>query len=168
MKWLLLILFLLIVLNLTHLFYFNIYTHSLPTGIYMRVKGIPKIGEYASTCLTPKIAKYGISRGYLEEGNCNSGAVHVLKIIKGLQGDHFFVKNGLLFLNGHSYRIMENDSYGRKLKIFYKSKEEIIDKNHYMLLSDFVQNSWDSRYFGPVTIQFLLKPLWIFENDHLE
>jgi len=34
----------------------------------------------------------------------------------------------------------------------------------YILLSDFAKNSWDSRYWGPVGIQFLLKPLWLFEK----
>jgi type IV secretory pathway protease TraF len=74
------------------------------------------------------------------------------------------VKNGFLELNGYSYSIMGKDSSGRSLKIFYEQKEDVIGKEKYILLSDFAKNSWDSRYWGPVSIQFLLKPLWLFEN----
>jgi conjugative transfer signal peptidase TraF len=164
MKWLLLVIFGFIILNFTHIIYFNIFTHSLPYGIYMRIKGIPQRGDYAASCLTQEIAQYGIARHYLARGNCGTGTVRVLKMIKGIPGDHFDVQNGFLELNGHSYHIMNKDSAGRELLIFYKQKEGILDKGKYILLSDFVQNSWDSRYWGPMTMEFLLKPLWILDN----
>lgn len=162
--WLLLILSGLIILNFTHFIYFNIFTHSLPYGIYTKIDGVPKKGDYAASCLTQEIALYGIARRYLFSGNCTTGTVPVLKIIKGLPGDHFMVKNGFLELDGHSYRIMDKDSSGRRLKDFYKRREGVLNKGEFILLSDFSKNSWDSRYFGPVSIEFLLRPLWIFEN----
>ena len=162
--WLLLILSGLIILNFTHIVYFNIFTHSLPHGIYMKINGTPQRGDYAASCLTQEIARYGIDRRYLAQGNCDTGTVRVLKMIKGLPGDYFVVKNGFLELNGYSYFIMDKDSSGRTLRSFYKQREGVLDKGKYILLSDFVKNSWDSRYWGPVSIQFLLKPLWIFEN----
>ena len=100
MKYLLLILSVLIILNITHLLYFNIFTHSLPYGIYIKVKGLPRAGDYAATCLTPELARYGMARGYLAPGNCDTGTVLVLKMIKGLPGDHFVLKNNCLGLNG--------------------------------------------------------------------
>jgi conjugative transfer signal peptidase TraF len=154
----------LIVLNYTHTVYFNLLTHSLPYGIYVRIEGTPKRGDYAASCLTPAIAHYGIERRYLARGNCYTGGVPVLKMIQGIPGDGFEVKDGFLRLNGHLYPIMSKDSSGRALKVFYKEREGIVDSGHYILLSDFVKNSWDSRYWGPVSIEFLLKPLWIFEN----
>jgi conjugative transfer signal peptidase TraF len=163
-QWLLLIFFGLLVLNLTHIFYFNIFTHSVPSGIYMKMKGDPQRGSFAASCLTSEIAKYGIARSYLAQGECDTGTVLVLKMIEGLPGDHFLVKNKFLEINGYSYHIMDYDSSGRKLKAFYGPKEGILEKGKYLLLSDFVKNSWDSRYWGPVSIQFLLKPLWIFEQ----
>lgn len=158
----------LILLNFTHIIYFNIFTHSLPYGIYVKIQGVPQRNDYAASCLTHEIAQYGIDRRYLAQGNCDTGTVLVLKKIKGLPGEHFDVKNGFLGLNGYSYPIMDKDSSGRTLKFFYKQKEGTINKGKYFLLSDFVKNSWDSRYWGPVSIQFLLRPLWIFENvQHL-
>lgn len=153
-----------IILNLTHAVYFNIFTHSLPFGIYMKIQGPPQRGDYAATCLTHEIARFGINRDYLAQGQCDTGTVMVLKMIKGVPGDRFAVKNGFLELNGQSYRIMDRDSNGRPLRIFYQQKEGVLDKEKYFLLSDFVQNSWDSRYWGPVGIQFLLKPLWIIAS----
>ena len=165
MKWLLLILIILVTVNFTHSIYFNIFTHSLPYGIYIRVKGIPQKGEYAASCLTEEIARYGISRGYLAKGNCDTGSVLVLKTIEGLPGDHFIVENGVLKINRKKYLIKDKDSIGRDLKVFYQQKEGVLNKDEYILVSDFAQNSWDSRYWGPVAVRFLLKPLWIFESE---
>ena len=161
---LLLLLLGLIILNSYHIFYFNIFTHSLPFGIYRRIEGIPQRGDFAATCLTRQIAQYGIERGYLESGNCPTGGVPVLKKIYGIPGDHYLVKNGFLELNGNSYPIMDHDSSGRQLKVFYKQTQGVLDKGRYILLSDFVPSSWDSRYWGAVSVQFLLKPFWIFEQ----
>jgi conjugative transfer signal peptidase TraF len=151
-------------ISFSKLFYFNIFTHSLPQGIYLKIKGTPQRNDYAASCLTQEIVRYGIDRRYLTQGRCDTGTVLVLKLIKGLPGDHFIVKNRFLELNGYLYPIMNKDSSGRTLKVFYKQKEGELEKGKYILLSDFVKNSWDSRYWGPVGIQFLLKPLWIFEN----
>jgi conjugative transfer signal peptidase TraF len=159
-----LILFGLIILNFAHFIYFNIFTHSLPYGIYIKKNGVPQRGDFAASCLTAEIARYGITRGYLAQGNCDTGTVLVLKMIKGLPGDHFAVNNRFFAINGYSYHIMDQDSSRRTLSIFYKEKEGVLDREKYILLSDFAKNSWDSRYWGPVNIQFLLKPLWIFEQ----
>jgi conjugative transfer signal peptidase TraF len=164
MYWLFLVLLGLIILSFTHIFYFNFFTNSLPNGIYMRINGTPQRGSYASSCLTQEVARYGIVRGYLAQGTCGTGTVRVLKIIKGLPGDHFAMKNGFLELNGNFYSIMNKDSSGRTLRTFYRQNEGILGKDQYILISNFVKNSWDSRYWGPVTIEFLLKPLWILEN----
>ena len=160
MKWLLLIISTLIFFYVTPIVYFNFITHSLPNGIYLRVSGVPKRGDYAATCLTPQIAQYGIVRGYLMRGSCVSGTVGILKIIKGVPGDYYSIIKGSLLLNGKLYGVMDRDSSGRALKEFYNTKG-VIGRDKYFLLSDFVKNSWDSRYWGPVSIQFLLRPLWV-------
>jgi conjugative transfer signal peptidase TraF len=154
----------LIIFNLSHDLYFNIVTHSLPYGIYMRINGVPERGDFAASCLTAEIARYGIDRRYLAPGNCPTGSVMVLKMIKGVPGDHYLLKDGFLELNGRQYPIKPKDSSGRPLKIFYKQKEGILGKGQYILLSNFVSNSWDSRFWGPVGIQFLLKSYWIFDH----
>ena len=168
MKWIWgIIVVLLVVLNYTHLLYLNIFTHSLPHGIYMRTGGAPKIGDYAVTCLTPEIARYGMERGYLAQGLCETGSVPVLKIIKGMPGDKFMIKNGYFELHGIEYPLMARDSSGRPLKPFYAASGGVLDKDKYLLISTFAKNSWDGRYWGPVTIKYLVKPLWIFDHEKI-
>ena len=58
---------LLLIVNYTHLLFFNIFTHSLPYGIYIRKAGEPHRGDYAVSCLTKEAAAYGIKRGYLAQ-----------------------------------------------------------------------------------------------------
>ena len=165
MRWiLLLIMGFLICLNYSHLFYLNIFTHSLPQGIYIRSSGVPKVGDYAVSCLTPEIAQYGIKRGYLATGNCDTGTVPVVKVIHGIPGDYFLIKNGLLEIHGIKYPILDHDSQGRPLKVFYKSNKIVLGEDKYLLLSNYVTNSWDARYWGSVTIKFLVKPFWIFDH----
>lgn len=154
----------LIVLNFFPILYLNIFTHSLPYGVYIKVSGTPRAGDFAASCLTRQIAKYGLERHYLLTGSCGTGTVKVLKKIKGVPGDHFSLKDGFLQLNGDLYGIMDRDSMGRPLRRFYGPKEGIIAKGTYILLSDFTPNSWDSRYWGPVGIQFILRPFWLFEH----
>ena len=155
----------LVIVNTTHLFYFNFYTHSLPNGIYIRKGGEPHIGDYAVSCLTPKVASYGIDRGYLIKGGCETGSIPVLKIIKGMPGDKYSSKIGQLEINGVVYSSMATDSKGRPLEWLYSSKEGILGKDQYLLISTHVGNSWDSRYWGPVPVKYIVQPLWIYEND---
>ncbi|MBF0511640.1 MAG: S26 family signal peptidase [Candidatus Omnitrophica bacterium] len=130
----------------------------------MKVDERPHRDAYAAACLPAEIAQYGMARGYLEPGNCSTGTVLVLKQVKGMPGDHYVLQHGFLELNGRLYRIMSKDSLKRPLRIFYNQREGIINKNRYFLLSDFKDNSWDSRYWGEVGVQFLLKPVWLFED----
>jgi conjugative transfer signal peptidase TraF len=163
--WIMAILAIVVFLNFYPLVFFNIYTHSLPYGIYIKTSGDPERGSYAATCLTPEIAQYGIERGYLAHGRqCTSGTVMVLKVIEGLPGDHYSVENGFFEINGVSYNVLPKDSQGRPLRAFYGQNQGVVEKGKYILLSNFIKNSWDSRYWGPVGIQFLVKPLWIFDH----
>jgi len=156
---------LLVFINCNHFLFFNFFTHSLPHGIYLRTGGAPKIGDYAVSCLTPEIARYGIERGYLVPGNCKTGSVPVLKIIKGMPGDNFMIKNGYFALNGIEYPIADHDSTGRPLKAFYAGSGGVLEENKYLLISTFVKNSWDGRYWGGVAIKYIVKPLWIFDHE---
>ena len=158
------IVLILIIINTTHVFYCNFYTHSLPNGIYIRNWRQPHIGDYAVSCLTPRVASYGIDRGWLIKGNCGTGSYPVLKIIRGIPGDKYSSKIGQLEINGVIYSSMTRDSKGRVLEWLYDTKEGVLGKDQYLLISTHVKNSWDSRYWGPVPVQYIVQPLWIYEN----
>ena len=74
------------------------------------------------------------------------------------------IKDGLLDVDRIKYPVFDHDSQGRPLKTFYKSNKIVLGQDQYLLLSNYVTNSWDGRYWGPVTIKFLVKPFWIFDH----
>ena len=149
-----------LILN-TRILYFNIISHSLPPGIYIKTNAPPKIGEYAASCLTQEIADYGLSHRYLMQGGCSTGIVPVMKIIKGVPGSWYSNKDGVFKIKPaqQEYLLKSVDSKNRPLKIFYSASSSFVNKGNYLLLSTYVPNSWDSRYWGPVPINFVLEPL---------
>lgn len=150
-----------LILN-TKVLYFNIFTYSLPSGIYLKVNKSPAIGEYAASCLTQEIANYGLARGYLGKGDCSTGIAPVMKIIEGLPDSWYVNKNREFRVEVNTqqqYILRSLDSQNRPLKIFYNSNSGTAKMGNYVLLSDHVPNSWDSRYWGPVPISFILEPL---------
>ena len=140
--------------------FLNIFTKSLPQGIYLRKDGGFKKNEYALTCLNQDVAAFGLERGYLQRGDCKTGIIPVGKIIKGVPGDTYFVDNKSLSINGENFAIEAKDSSGRPLKRFFPDGKNVLKQGEYLLLSDYVHDSWDSRYWGPVPVESLLKP-WV-------
>jgi len=146
--------------------YFNLYSDSLPYGLYIRTKENPDRGSYVAACLTKEIAKVGLERGYLPKGRCDTGIRPVLKKVVGVDGDTITIIKQSIFVNGKivsDSTILKNDSAGRPLKRFYADKTYLyLRKNDYWLMSNYRPNSWDSRYWGIVDIEFVLKPLWVW------
>jgi type IV secretory pathway protease TraF len=59
-----------------------------PAGIYRIVSGVSvKHGELVGAGLPASIAQEGLARGYLQQGDCPSGAEPVAKIVGALPGD---------------------------------------------------------------------------------
>jgi conjugative transfer signal peptidase TraF len=144
--------------------YFNLHSSSLPTGFYQRLDQVAEKGMYAATCLTPEIARYGLDRGYLLKGSCTTGIQPVMKKIYALDGDTVVMNSDKIIINGersNDLEILERDSRGREVKRFFSGICRL-DKNEYWLMSDYKVNSWDSRYWGPVKIEFVLKPVLTF------
>lgn len=146
--------------------YFNLYSDSLPYGIYLRTNETPGRGSYVAACLTEAIAKIGLQRGYLPKGRCDTGIRPVLKKVVGVEGDTITVVDQSVFINGKIVSdsvILKNDSAGRPLQRFYADKTYLyLKRNDYWLMSNYKPNSWDSRYWGIVDVEFALKPLWVW------
>ena len=69
-------------------------------------------------------------------------------------------------------KILDKDLKINKIKVIDDVFQSVLgtyylvtDNGEYILLSDFAKNSWDSRYWGPVGVEFLVKPLWIFDHE---
>lgn len=142
--------------------YFNVLSSSMPRGIYKRVEEEPRTGSIAATCLTEELARYGLERGYLTKGRCPTGIQPVLKKIFAGYKDTVAIHNYTVTVNGRElsgFEILETDSQGRDVELFYAG-EQHLKKDEYWLMSDHKRNSWDSRYWGPVSTIYTLEPVW--------
>src|SRR5713101_5732679 len=71
-----------------------------PAGIYRVVTGVPVVrGALVAACLPAAIARTGLTRGYLREGDCPAGAEPVAKVIGAVAGDVVEVEQGWVAVN---------------------------------------------------------------------
>ena len=138
-------------------------TGSMLKGIYQiqHNKEIQR-GDLVSACLPTTLAKYAHSRGYLANGSCSNGYVPVIKQILAIPHDRVVMDTNGIKVNGKHFNYKEEkvDHLGRQLN------PQKINKNinGYILIGTNSNNSWDSRYFGEVSRQYIinvLKPIWI-------
>jgi len=72
-----------------------------PAGIYRIVRGVSvQHGELVAACLPISIGQEGLARGYLQQGDCPSGAEPVAKIVGALPGDILEVQSGWVSVDG--------------------------------------------------------------------
>jgi conjugative transfer signal peptidase TraF len=90
-----------------------------PAGIYRLIKGVPLArGELVAVCVPAAIARTGLTRGYVREGDCPAGAEPLAKIIGAVAGDvvelqpDWVAVNGVKFWNSQT---AARDSAGRPL-----------------------------------------------------
>ena len=139
----------------------NWYSDSIPYGIYMTVEETPKIGKLAATCLNEEIAQFGLERGYFVKGECETGIQAVVKPITAMEGDRVSVSPEGISINGQllpDYPIYKFDSQGRALVRITKD-QYILKGGEYWLMSNYKPNSFDSRYWGPVKIRYIIKSI---------
>lgn len=148
-------------------------TPSMPRGIYIKNyhSNITR-KTLALICLHEPYQSLGLQRGYLMHGqschgnNASSDAAPLLKSVLALPGDDVILQNDYIAVNGarYSYRTAQHDSAGRALASYPRgSYPHTIG---YWLIGTHAANSWDSRYWGPITptqVIAQLKPLWLWE-----
>jgi conjugative transfer signal peptidase TraF len=126
-----------------------------PAGIYRVVTGVPVVrGALVAACLPAAIARTGLTRGYLREGDCPAGAEPVAKVIGAVPGDVVEVEPGWVAVNAgtvaHS-RTAARDSAARPLD-HVASGVRRVAQGEVWLFGFNDPRSWDARYFGPVPL----------------
>jgi conjugative transfer signal peptidase TraF len=136
-----------------------------PAGIYRLASGIPAYrGELVGACLPVSIAQEGIARGYLQQGDCPSGAEPVAKIVGALPGDVLDVQPGWVSVDGQVFAdsaAAAHDSIGRPLPHVPWGRRQVAPGEVWLFGFHNVR-SWDARYFGPVPlseVRAALKPV---------
>jgi conjugative transfer signal peptidase TraF len=146
----------------------NWYTASLPKGIYLKTAyNVIERGDFAATCLNQEQITFGKEREYLppfSSDDCDHGLYAVGKQVYGIPGDVVtLTESGEVVINGKALGLsrLSHDSKGRDMPALLQSHYALKDEE-YWLMSAYTPNSWDSRYWGPVSIAYQLEPIWIW------
>jgi conjugative transfer signal peptidase TraF len=128
---------------------------SVPVGFYRLAFGSPERGDFVLIRTPESVEKLAAERDYLPIG------VPLIKHVAALAGDDVCVVDRAITVNektGASQ--LQTDHAGRPLPRWNGCRK--LGRNEYFLLAD-APDSFDSRYFGPVTSAHVigrLVPLW--------
>ncbi len=126
-----------------------------PAGIYRLIKGVPLArGELVAVCVPAAIARSGLARGYLREGDCPAGAEPVAKVIGAVAGDVVKVEPGWVAVNSVTFpnsRMAARDSAERPLDHVAWGVRRVAPGEVWLFGFNDLR-SWDARYFGPVPL----------------
>ena len=140
-------------------------TESLPRGVYRTITEEPRRGSIVVVCLPLEAAELARERGYLGPGSCPGGVRGLGKIVLATGGDVVAHREKGIAVNQKpilSSRTLTLDSRQRALP-HYPWGEYVLGSREFWLFSPYRPNSYDSRYFGPVSashVVAVLRPVW--------
>jgi conjugative transfer signal peptidase TraF len=119
-------------------------TDSEPEGLYVRVDASPAVGRLIAFRAPQRAFPYADARmGYLRH-------VPILKQVAAVAGDVVCARAGALAINGRwRAPVLDHDRRGQLLPQWNGCRTLL--SGEFFVFSDRVQNSFDSRYYGPVT-----------------
>lgn len=145
---------------------FNLATDSLPYGLY-RIVPAGK-GNDLLVCPTGIAESVTVARGYRPKSlGCGDGYAPLLKPIAARAGDTVSISDRGISVNG---KLLPNtkqfpaDGHGRPLPVM-PHRTYTVESNTVWLVSTYNRYSFDSRYFGPVSLNGKVRyatPLWLF------
>jgi conjugative transfer signal peptidase TraF len=131
-------------------------TDSAPLGLY-RAAHPPRLerGELVVVCLPAQVAALGRERHYLRAGRCPDASEPLLKQVAAVPGDSVRLSANGLAVNGRSLpgtEVRTQDRAGRPLAAALLG-EARVGAGELWVLGLRPEVSWDSRYFGPVSVE---------------
>lgn len=130
---------------------------SAPLGLYLRVDDTAEIGDYVLVRTPPPVRDLAAERGYLP------ASVPMVKRIAADRGDLVCASGRTVSINGHiEIRRLEYDREGRPLP-FWLGCRHLANDETFLLMAD-VSDSFDGRYFGPISRTAIigkLVPIWL-------
>ncbi len=149
-------------------------TPSMPLGFWKESTAI-KRGSYVAACMPvdTEAARLALQREYVPAGWCSGGFAPLLKQIVALPGDTVTLTNEAVLINEAclpNSRTLSSDSSGRPLPSFPRGTYRVPQGEYWLFAVD-LQQSFDSRYFGPVpesSIVSSLVPVMTAESKRAE
>ncbi|NNE40794.1 MAG: S26 family signal peptidase [Marinicaulis sp.] len=134
---------------------------SAPIGFYaIDSRRNFSMGGFVAAQLPDDAEKLALERGYLPKNT------PILKTISAVHGDEICIQSNSVFINSEPVALIQNtDSVGRLMPVKTECYE--LKAREYFLLSTAIENSFDSRYIGPVVEDNILgvaTPLLIFSK----
>lgn len=129
---------------------------SMKEGIYINTYGILQRGDIVALCLTRHYQIYGLKRLYILKGRTCHGSEALVKKIIAIPGDHVILSGNTIVVNGvkYNFKTLYSDSLGRSLEVYPRGNYP--DTAGYWMIGTHAPNSWDSRYWGPVSKNLIL------------
>lgn len=125
---------------------------SLPVGVYITTTD--RGANLVEFCPAEPFASLAITRGYRDTGICRDGAAPLLKPVVASSGDMVELSAGGISVNGlllPNTAPLLKDSKGRPLKAWPFGRY-VVPPFTVWVASSYNPRSFDSRYFGPLSI----------------
>ena len=125
---------------------------SLPVGLYIRTTDAG--ANLVEFCPAEPFASLSIVRGYRESGSCSDGSAPLLKPFVASVGDVVELSVAGISVNGVLLRNtapLSKDTKGRDLQ-HWPFGRYVVAPGTVWVASTYHRRSFDSRYFGPVSI----------------
>jgi len=138
---------------------------SLPVGLYMTTSD--PTANLIEFCPGPTFGTLALQRGYRTAGSCKDGGAPLLKPVIAKAGDVVDVSATGLAVNELAVpntASMTADVKGRNLAA-WPSGRYVVPSTEMWVASSFNPRSFDSRYFGPISVTAIhgrLRPLITF------
>jgi conjugative transfer signal peptidase TraF len=141
------------------------HTFSYPVGLYWTTSKKPDKGDLVFACPPYNaVVKEAKLRGYLSFGHCRGEVEQVIKRIVAVRGDAVTITEQGVTVNGQqlSNSIPKKTDRGGRTLEPYSPDHFVVAPDEALLMSEYSDNSFDGRYFGPVglaNIEHSLRPV---------
>jgi conjugative transfer signal peptidase TraF len=131
---------------------------SMAPGVYRVTDGPIQRGATVIVCLPPALSTLAREREYISAGSCADGNAPIGKRVVAIPGDTVDVTLRGMVVNGKmmpNSRPLKADRDGRPLPRVHEGRY-ILAQRWVWLVSTYSERSFDSRYFGPVSVERVL------------
>ncbi len=137
------------------------FSRSMPEGLYL-YRPVGRLYRDETVLFMPPtwVEKYLVRHGWLHP------QMLMMKQVMALPGDQFCIRDHAVYLNGYKVApVLTHYAPGKALPHLHYC--QIVPPNQYVLMSTHIRLSFDGRYFGPISRQYIIEqaqPLFVINS----